>query len=82
MNVSIDLVWNMLHTLLIVPMGWVLVYLNSQQNQLWKTVSETREKYVTKTDFHNDLVNMHKRFDRLEEKIDRLIADQIANTRK
>ena len=82
MNVSIDLVWNMLHTLLIVPMGWVLIYLNGQQNQLWKTISETREKYVTKADFHNDLVNMHKRFDRLEEKIDRLIADQIVNTRK
>jgi hypothetical protein len=77
MNVSIDLVWNMLHTLLIIPMGWVLAYLNSQQNQLWKTVSETREKYVTKTEFHNDLANIHKRFDRLEEKIDRLIADHL-----
>ena len=78
MNVSIDLVWNMLHTLLIIPMGWVLAYLNSQQNQLWKTLSETREKYVTKTEFHNDLANIHKRFDRLEEKIDRLIADHLA----
>jgi hypothetical protein len=77
MNVSIDLVWNMLHTLLIVPMGWVLVYLNSQQNQLWKTVSETREKYVTKTELHSDLALIHKRFDRIEEKIDRLIADHL-----
>jgi hypothetical protein len=72
----------MFHTLLIIPMGWVLVYFNTQQNQLWKTISETREKYVTKEDFHNDLVNMHKRFDRLEEKIDRLIADQFSQTRK
>ena len=77
MNVSIDLVWNMLHTLLIVPMGWVLVYLNSQQNQLWKTVSETREKYVTKAELQSDLALMHKRFDRIEEKIDRLIADHL-----
>ena len=77
MNVSIDLVWNMLHTLLIVPMGWVLVYLNSQQNQLWKTVSETREKYVTKQELQSDLALMHKRFDRIEEKIDRLIADHL-----
>jgi len=78
MNVSIDLVWNMLHTLLIVPMGWVLVYLNSQQNELWKTVSETREKYVTKAELQSDLALMHKRFDRIEEKIDRLIADHLA----
>jgi Tfp pilus assembly protein PilO len=77
MNVSIDLVWNMLHTLLILPMGWVLVYLNSQQNQLWKTVSETREKYVTKAELQSDLALMHKRFDRIEEKIDRLIADHL-----
>jgi len=77
MNISIDLVWNMLHTLLIVPMGWVLVYLNSQQNQLWKTVSETREKYVTKAELQSDLALMHKRFDRIEEKIDRLIADHL-----
>jgi Tfp pilus assembly protein PilO len=78
MNISIDLVWNMLHTLLILPMGWVLVYLNSQQNQLWKTVSETREKYVTKAELQSDLALMHKRFDRIEEKIDRLIADHLA----
>jgi Tfp pilus assembly protein PilO len=78
MNISIDLVWNMLHTLLIIPMGWVLVYLNSQQNQLWKTVSETREKYVTKAELQSDLALMHKRFDRIEEKIDRLIADHLA----
>jgi Tfp pilus assembly protein PilO len=77
MNVSVDLVWNMLHTLLIVPMGWVLVYLNSQQNELWKTVSETREKYVTKAELQSDLALMHKRFDRIEEKIDRLIADHL-----
>jgi Tfp pilus assembly protein PilO len=77
MNISIDLVWNMLHTLLIIPMGWVLVYLNSQQNQLWKTVSETREKYVTKAELQSDLALMHKRFDRIEEKIDRLIADHL-----
>lgn len=67
----------MLHTLLIVPMGWVLVYLNSQQNQIWKTISETREKYVTKAELQSDLALMHKRFDRIEEKIDRLIADHL-----
>jgi Tfp pilus assembly protein PilO len=77
MNVSIDFVWNMLHTLLIIPMGWVLVYLNSQQNELWKTLSETREKYVTKQELQSDLALMHKRFDRIEEKIDRLIADHL-----
>jgi Tfp pilus assembly protein PilO len=77
MNVSIDFVWNMLHTLLIVPIGWVLVYLNSQQNQIWKTISETREKYVTKAELQSDLALMHKRFDRIEEKIDRLIADHL-----
>ena len=77
MNISIDLVWNMLHTLLIIPMGWVLVYLNGQQNQIWKTVSETREKYVTKAELQSDLALMHKRFDRIEEKIDRLIADHL-----
>jgi len=86
MSVDMNFIWNIIHSLILMPMAWALIYLNSHINNLWKSVSDTREEmpkmYVTKADLHNDLANIHKRFDRLEEKIDRLIADQLQQTRR
>lgn len=82
MTADLHFIWNIIHSLILVPVAWALVYLNSHINNLWKSVSETREEvpkvYVTKADVHNDLANIQKRFDRIEEKLDRLTADLFA----
>lgn len=82
MNADLHFIWNVIHSLILVPVAWALVYLNSHINNLWKFVSETREEvpkvYVTKADVQNDLANIQKRFDRIEEKLDRLIADHLS----
>ena len=73
---SIEFVWNTILTLIVAPAAWALVYLNGKQEKLSTFVSTTREdmakNYVTKVDLHNDLNRILQRFDRLEEKIDRI----------
>ena len=73
---SIEFVWNTILTLIVAPAAWALVYLNGKQEKLNTFVSATREdmakNYVTKVDLHNDLSRIMQRFDRLEEKIDRI----------
>lgn len=76
MSASVEFLWNAILTLVVAPAAWFLLYLNGKQEKLISTVSDTREEmaktYVTKTDLHNDLNRIMQRFDRLEEKIDRI----------
>lgn len=76
MSASIEFIWNTILTLIVAPAAWALVHLNGKQEKLTGFVSETREdiakNYVTKVDLHNDLSRIMQRFDRLEEKIDRI----------
>lgn len=83
MTVGLDLIWNVILTLIVGPIVWSIAYVNKRvdqtddvTNQIWKTIAETRENiatsYVTKADLHNDLNRIMQRFDRLEEKIDRI----------
>lgn len=83
MSVGVDFIWNVILTLIVAPIVWALSYVNRRvdgvdttMNNVWKTIAETREmmasSYVTKTDLHNDLNRILQRFDRLEEKLDRL----------
>lgn len=76
MSASFEFIWNSLLTLIVAPTAWALVHLNGKQEKLTTVISDTREEmaktYVTKTDLHNDLSRIMQRFDRLEEKIDRI----------
>ena len=76
MSASVEFLWNAILTLVVAPAAWFLLYLNGKQEKLTTGLSDTREEmaktYVTKTDLHNDLNRIMQRFDRLEEKIDRI----------
>jgi len=87
MEISFDLVWNAILSIIIIPLFWVLVYLNNRitsiaeansasTERLWKSIAEHREDvpktYVTKIDLQNTQAQLISRFDRLEEKIDRI----------
>jgi hypothetical protein len=87
MTFGADLIWNIILTVIVGPIVWALSYVNRRVdtvdgtiNSVWKTIAETRENiatsYVTKTDLHNDLNRILQRFDRLEEKLDRLTGDK------
>lgn len=76
MSASFEFIWNTILTLFVAPAAWALVHLNGKQDKLTTVISDTREdiakNYVTKVDLHNDLSRIMQRFDRLEEKIDRI----------
>ena len=83
MTVGADIIWNVILTLVVGPIVWGLSYVNKRvdaaeaiHNSLWKAIAETRENiarsYVTRDDLHHDLDRIMQRFDRLEEKLDRL----------
>jgi len=77
MQIGLDMLWNIVLSLVLIPIAWALVYLNSRVNELFRHTANTREEvarnYVTKSDVHNDLEKFIKRLDRMEEKIDRLL---------
>ncbi len=87
MAISFELIWNGLLSLVLIPLFWVLVYLNNRITsiaeansasieRIWKSMAEHREDvpktYVTKIDLQNTQAQLLTRFDRLEEKIDRM----------
>jgi archaellum component FlaC len=83
MTIGLDFIWNVVLTLVVAPIVWALSYVNKRidasetvHNNLWKAIAETRENiarsYVTRDDLHHDLDRIMQRFDRLEEKLDRL----------
>lgn len=76
MSASFEFIWNTILTLFVAPAAWALLHLNGKQDKLTTVISDTREdiakNYVTKVDLHNDLSRIMQRFDRLEEKIDRI----------
>ena len=87
MNVGVDFLWNILLTLVVAPAVWALSYVNrrvdsadAEIGNIWKSLALTRENiassYVTKTDLHNDLNRILQRFDRLEEKLDRMTGEK------
>lgn len=78
MSASIEFIWNAILTLILGPTAWALVHLNDKQDKLNTAIADTREEiaknYVNKVDLHNDLNRIMQRFDRLEEKIDRMAS--------
>lgn len=87
MEFSFEMIWNAILSVILLPLFWVLVYLNNRITsisesqgasieRIWKSMAEHREDvpktYVTKIDLQNTQAQLISRFDRLEEKIDRI----------
>ena len=85
---GLEFIWNAVLTLVVAPIVWALAYINRKIdnteatfNNVWKTIAETREhvagSYVTRSELHNDLNRIMQRFDRLEEKLDRISGAKL-----
>lgn len=92
MNISLEILWNGVLSLILLPLFWVLVYLNNRITsvteassasieRIWSSMAEHREDvpktYVTKVDLQNTQNQLITRFDRLEEKIDRIAGAKV-----
>ena len=71
-------VWNMILTASVGFVGWVLRDKAAEINRLQILLNRTREEiakeYVTKAEVHADINRVLDRLDRLDEKLDRLMA--------
>ena len=74
-------VWNVILSVAIGSFVWWMRSISVQINVLRGHISDTREEiakaYVTKDALHQDMKELMKRFDRLEEKFERLLASRL-----
>tara|TARA_R110002051_G_scaffold320099_1_gene404959 strand:- start:385 stop:633 length:249 start_codon:yes stop_codon:yes gene_type:complete len=75
-----NFIWNLVLSVAVGSFVWWMRGITVQINGLRSHVSDTREEiaksYVTKDDLHQDMKELMKRFDRLEEKFERLLASR------
>ena len=71
------MLWNVVLTLLVGVMGWVMNEKFQEINRLGILLNKTREEvardHMTRQEFRQDMQQILDRFDRLEQKIDRLV---------
>lgn len=92
MEISFGVIWNAILSFILLPLSYVLIYLNNRITsiseaqgasieRIWKSMAEHREDvpktYVTKIDLQNTQAQLISRFDRLEEKIDRIAGMKL-----
>ena len=72
--------WNIILSLLIGVVGWVLHEKAGELKRVTILLNRTREEmakeYVTKVEVHADINRVLDRLDRLDEKLDRLMQPQ------
>ena len=75
------MLWNIGLTALLGVVGWVLKDNSEELNRLQILLNRTREEiakeYVTKAEVHADINRVLDRLDRLDEKLDRLMATSL-----
>ena len=79
MDLNPILFWNAIITLVYVPMVYNIRSNSSHIQRVEILLNKTREeiptRYVTKQDLHTDMQRIFDRLDKLDEKIDKLIAN-------
>lgn len=77
------MLWNVLLSLLLTGIGWVLKEKSAELQRIQVLVNRTREEiakeYVTKQEVHADINRVLDRLDRLDEKLDRLMGVKHAS---
>jgi predicted DNA-binding protein YlxM (UPF0122 family) len=75
------MLWNIGLTALLGVVGWVLKEKSDEISRLQILINRTREEiakeYVTKAEVHADINRVLDRLDRLDEKLDRLMATTL-----
>ena len=71
---ELDLVWNIIITLIIVPFGWAFNKMFTEVKRLQLLLSETRETYSTKQDLRDTSGRVMEALHRLEDKLDKVLS--------
>jgi len=73
---SSHLIWNLLLTMILGPLGFLVRNVLSEQKRLDILVNKTREEvakdYVTRDELEKDMERLYEKLNRIDEKLDRL----------
>lgn len=74
------MLWNVVLTLLVGVMGWIMNEKFQEINRLGILLNKTREEvardHMTRQEFRQDMQQILDRFDRIEQKLDRLVGQE------
>lgn len=74
------MIWNMILTALVAVLGFFMKDKFSELQRLGVLLNRTREEiardHITRAEFRHDVKQLLDRFDRIEEKLDRLNSDK------
>ena len=81
MEIDMFVLWNIVVTLVIVPLGYTLKSISTEQKRLDILVNKTREEiakgYVTKEELHDDVDQIFQTLCKLEQKLDRYFETKL-----
>ena len=73
---SSHLIWNLLLTMILGPLGFLVRNVLSEQKRLDILVNKTREEvakdYVNRDELEKDMERLYEKLNRIDEKLDRL----------
>lgn len=72
MEVSMQVIWDIVVTLVVVPMAWWINQMNSEVKRLNILLNMTRENYIKREDHQSEMSRVVDHLVRLEGKIDKL----------
>ena len=71
---ELDLVWNIIITLIIMPFAWAFNKMFGEVKRLQILLNKTREEYVTRKEMRDDLGQVMDALHRLEDKLDKVLS--------
>lgn len=81
MEIDMFVLWNVIVTLVIVPLGYTLKSISTEQKRLDILVNKTREEiaksYVTKEELSDDVDRIFETLCKLEQKLDRYFEQKL-----
>ena len=75
MTIDPMIIWTGIITLIIGPMAWAFRYLVLEVKAQQLLLRETREDYVKKQDLKSEMEDLHKKMDRLEDLLIKVVGN-------
>ena len=71
---ELDLVWNIIITLIIMPFAWAFNKMFGEVTRLQILLNKTREEYASKEDLRDTSGRVMEALHRLEDKLDKVLS--------
>tara|TARA_B100001057_G_scaffold105083_1_gene102580 strand:- start:3 stop:233 length:231 start_codon:yes stop_codon:yes gene_type:complete len=72
---ELDLVWNIVITLIIMPFAWAFNKMFAEVKRLQILLNKTREEYASKEDLRDTSTRVMDTLHRLEDKLDKVLTN-------